>query len=276
MLYSSLMKAAVTATAEYKRDRGSSPHCGFTLIELLVVIAIIAILAAILLPVVGKAKERAQTVSCANNARQLAAACHLYVTENNDKFCDTGVVRGDNVVRRGWFDLLFNYSITTNVLLCPAFQWLPGAVSTGMYPSATNDYAFLNYGFNFEVGGFDWPEAWPESLFPPAHLDAIKNPSQTVLLADSGSTPQNTSDASVCVTQQSPQKAGGFIIDDPAAPGQGALVTEPDNADWCGPELRHNDGRSVVAMTDGHVDVMKASQWYWAGTPWLNPAIGGR
>lgn len=270
------MKAAVAVQAGYQCDRGAWCRRAFSLVELLVVIAIIAILAAILLPVLNNAKERSKTISCTNNARQLAVASHLYAGENNDKFCDTGVVEGNNVVRRAWFDLLFDYSVKTNLLLCPAFQWRPGAVSAGVYPSAPADFAFLNYGFNFQVGGFDWPGIWPESLFPPAHLDAIKNPSQTVLLADSGTLPQETSDASVCVTQRSPQKGGGFIIDDPAATGPGALVMEADNGDWCGPELRHSDGRSVVAMTDAHVDVMKASQWYWAGTPWLNPALGGR
>ncbi|HEX3628378.1 MAG TPA: prepilin-type N-terminal cleavage/methylation domain-containing protein [Verrucomicrobiae bacterium] len=270
------MTAAVTIWTGWQRKRGGSRHrAGFSLVELLVVIAIIAILIAILLPVLNNAKERSKTVSCTNNARQMAFACHLYAAENNDKFCDTAVVQGDNVVRRAWFNLLFDYSIKTNVLLCPAFQWRPGAISAGIYPSAPADFAFLNYGFNFEVGGFDWAGIWPESLFPPAHSDAIRNPAQTVLLADSGTRPQNTSNSLICVTQQSPQKGGGFIIDDPAA-AQGSLVTDPNNGDWCGPELRHNGGRSVVAMTDSHVDVLKASQWYWAGTPWLNPAMGGR
>ncbi len=55
---------------------------GFTLIELLVVIAIIAVLAAILFPVLTAAKERSKLASCTNNMRQLAAAIHSYADDN--------------------------------------------------------------------------------------------------------------------------------------------------------------------------------------------------
>jgi prepilin-type N-terminal cleavage/methylation domain-containing protein len=59
---------------------------GFTLIELLVVIAIIAILAAILMPVLRAAKERALAADCMSNNRQLQLACNMYVGDNNDYF----------------------------------------------------------------------------------------------------------------------------------------------------------------------------------------------
>jgi prepilin-type N-terminal cleavage/methylation domain-containing protein/prepilin-type processing-associated H-X9-DG protein len=58
---------------------------GFTLIELLVVIAIIAILAALLLPALGRAKLKAQGAQCMNNSRQLSLAWRMYTEENNDR-----------------------------------------------------------------------------------------------------------------------------------------------------------------------------------------------
>jgi prepilin-type N-terminal cleavage/methylation domain-containing protein len=59
---------------------------GFTLIELLVVLAVIAILAALLLPALVRAKEQARIVVCLNNLRQLGFALKLYIGENGNRF----------------------------------------------------------------------------------------------------------------------------------------------------------------------------------------------
>ncbi|HUL51451.1 MAG TPA: prepilin-type N-terminal cleavage/methylation domain-containing protein, partial [Candidatus Nitrosotalea sp.] len=138
------IRMTISKTSEVeRREKPWVGYEGFTLIELLVVIAIIAILAALLLPSLSRAKDRALSVACMNNLKQLQICCHLYTIDHNDllppnnfvydvttgqpaigfstnlTWCP-GVTRYDTTpdnVERG---LLFPYNRSVAIYHCPA------------------------------------------------------------------------------------------------------------------------------------------------------------
>jgi len=117
---------------------------GFTLIELLVVIAIIAILAAMLLPALARARQKTQGIYCMNDTHQLALAAHMYTGDNNDTFMpnrDGGNV-GKNANDAAWVGGWEDFSASpdnTNIAFLINKDMYPYAAYLGTYvrnPSA--------------------------------------------------------------------------------------------------------------------------------------------
>jgi prepilin-type N-terminal cleavage/methylation domain-containing protein/prepilin-type processing-associated H-X9-DG protein len=102
--------------------RGSGVPRAFTLIELLVVIAIISILAALILPALASAKDRAKQTMCFNNARQVILAVMLY-TDSNEGLLPCGWLGASGKNSKGYYtydELILSFGAQTNVLRCPS------------------------------------------------------------------------------------------------------------------------------------------------------------
>ncbi len=172
-------------------------HQRFTLIELLVVIAIIAILAALFLPALQKARETAKNATCINNLKQVGVAASSYINDNGDYFMPSRnyyaadptkyITWGALVVREGY--------LTGNVLLCPQFrpkdsmdwrQYVMSATATRNTNWVHGGYAQIGYGINYQYIGGSTGAGMSGTAYHyvPAKTNMIKRPGQTIFIMD--------------------------------------------------------------------------------------------
>jgi type II secretory pathway pseudopilin PulG len=207
--------------------------------ELLVVLAILAILAALLMPVISKARARARRTACLNNLKQVNLGVHLYAGDNADKLPNTG-----NATYILYKELVKNYaglhgpsSPGDRAFACPADIFHYNETSLTYEPEghhAQADYDFSSYSFNglnlltnFHAAGFGvtLPGVGGRAL------GSIKAPARTVLIAESAALLP-------------------YSWHEPKTPGTGAVPMA-------------NDSENMVSFADNHVSYVKM---FWNST----------
>jgi prepilin-type N-terminal cleavage/methylation domain-containing protein/prepilin-type processing-associated H-X9-DG protein len=151
-----------------ERRRRSSP--GFTLVELLVVLAIIALLAALLFPVLGLAREKARQVHCANNLKQIGAGVLLYA-EDWDGNLKLWSCAGDPVK---FLDFTLFTQGKPEVWFCPNDPWLDEKRTTKLTPNNRQSYHW-----NLHLFGCGVPDSIVER--PPRAMNSITDLTSSIM-----------------------------------------------------------------------------------------------
>lgn len=241
-------------------------HTGFTLIELIVVISTLALMTAIVVPVLQSSRQHAKAALCGSNIKQLTLGLFMYETQNetfpygfHDRFTPPpgGYVGYIQYDRMGWwwFNCIGDFYKKRKVLQCPSKQL--------QEPLLKDNILCGNYGVNCSIckTSGDIQSHREEFVGTPLSMSEIPRAAETLLIVDSGYSMISWWHAA----DEPPVDLGNIIIEDTAyIPG---LWINKERDLWPGQEEdaisgRHPNKTVNVGFADGHMSRIKADDLF--------------